>query len=93
MYDLNKRFLVSNSQREVKCAYCNKAYGSGKYCDHYHGGTPTLMHPAHDANNFVELINMQSKINNSSPMKLKNNTNIFVALFILIIIIIFILVK
>lgn len=88
--NLNNKFLRSNIQKEEKCAFCNKDYGSGKYCEHYHSGTPTPMHPAHDVKSFTELINLQSKFNKSSSMNLKNYTNYFVALFIVIIMIILI---
>jgi hypothetical protein len=48
------------------CTYCNNEYGIGKYCDHYHSGTPTAMHPAvlnpkQYFDDFIKMNNTNSK--------------------------------
>ena len=35
-------FNLSNKIPHGNCRYCNKIYGYGYYCDHYHSMTPRV---------------------------------------------------
>ena len=36
---------MENKISEFICKFCNKPYGMEFYCEHYNGGSPTVIHP------------------------------------------------